>query len=67
MEKTREEDNEIYIENSRKMIDSYIHKKDYRKAFAALILVLERLDDGKQKIEFIDYYSKNMKQMGFYS
>jgi hypothetical protein len=49
------------------MIDSYIHKKDYRKAFAALILVLERMDDGKQKNEFIDYYSKNMKQMGFYS
>lgn len=63
MEKTIEENDEIYIVNSRKKIDSFIHRKEYRNAFLLLILVLERLDDGKQKNEFIDYYSKNIKQL----
>jgi len=61
-----EDEYEIYIANSRKNIDGFIHKHDYKKAFSLLILVLERLDDGKQKNEFIDYYSKNMKHLGFY-
>lgn len=64
MEKTREEKDEIYIIGSRQNIDSYINKHEYRKAFALLILVLERLDDGNQKNDFIDYYSKNMEKMG---
>jgi len=59
-----EEDNdEIYISASKKNIDNFIHKQEYRKAFGLLILVLERLDNS-QKEEFIDYYSKNMKDMG---
>jgi hypothetical protein len=29
-------------------------------------MVLERLDDGAQKNEFIDYYSKNMEKMGIF-
>jgi hypothetical protein len=58
MEKTKEENDKIYILGSKKNIDSFINKNEYRKAFGLLIAVLERLDDGNQKNEFIDYYSK---------
>ena len=64
MEKTKEENDEIYILGSKQNIDSFINKNEYRKAFGLLIMVLERLDDGNQKNEFIDYYSKNMEKMG---
>ena len=66
MEKTKEENDKIYIIGSRKNIDSFINKNEYRKAFGLLIAVLERLDDGNQKNEFIDYYSKNMEQFGIF-
>ena len=58
MENTKEENDKIYILDSRKNIDSFINKNEYRKAFGLLIAVLERLDDGNQKNDFIDYYSK---------
>ena len=58
MEKTKEENDKIYISGSKKNIDSFINQNQYRKAFGLLIAVLERLDDGNQKNEFIDYYSK---------
>ena len=57
--KTKEENDKIYILGSIKNIDSFINKNEYRKAFGLLIAVLERLDDGNQKNEVIDYYSKN--------
>jgi hypothetical protein len=66
MENTKEENDKIYILDSKKNIDSYIHKNEYRKAFGLLILVLERLEDN-QKNEFIDYYSKNMSKLGIFS
>ena len=66
MKKTKEEKDEIYILGSKQNIDDFINKKEYRKAFGLLILVLERLDDGNQKNEFIDYYSKNMEKMGVF-
>ena len=66
MEKTKEENDKIQILGSRKNIDSFINKNEYRQAFGLLILVLERLDDGTQKNEFIDYYSKNMEKMGIF-
>ena len=56
--KTKEENDKIYISLSIKNIDSFINKNEYRKAFGLLIAVLERLDDGNQKNEVIDYYSK---------
>jgi hypothetical protein len=59
MEKTKEEDYELYLLASTKNIDSLIRKNDFKKAFKVLILVLEKLDDN-QKNEFIDYYSKNI-------
>ena len=58
MEKTKEENDKIFILGSIKDIDSFINKNEYRKAFGLLIAVLERLDDGNQKNEVIDYYSK---------
>jgi hypothetical protein len=57
--KTKEENDKIYIIGSIKNIDSFINKNEYRRAFGLLIAVLERLDDGNQKNEVIDYYSKN--------
>lgn len=56
MEKTKEENDTIYILSSIKNIDSFISKNEYRKAFGLLIAVLKRLDDGSQKNEVIDYY-----------
>lgn len=64
--KSKEENEEIYISCSKKNIDNYIHKREYRKAFGLLILVLERLDDGKMTRDFIDYYSDNILQMGIF-
>ena len=66
MEKTKEENDKIYISGSKQNIDSFINKNEYRKAFGLLILVLERLDDGAQKNEFIDYYSKKIEQFGIF-
>ena len=64
MEKTKEENDKIYILGSIKNIDMFISKNEYRRAFGLLIAVLERLDDGIQKNEVIDYYSKkNWKQI----
>jgi len=62
MEKTKEENDKIYISGSKKNIDSFINNNQYRKAFGLLIMVLERLDDGNQKNEFIDYYSKKVME-----
>ncbi len=62
MEKTQEENNKIYIQNSKSNINDYIQKNNYRKAFMLLILVLERLNEN-EKIEFIDYYSKNLNEL----
>ena len=57
MERTQKEENdEIYISGSKENIDNYIKSNNYRSAFGLLLFVLNRLDDGKQKNEFIlDY------------
>jgi hypothetical protein len=65
MEKSKEENDELYISASKNNIDSFINKNDYRKAFGLLILVLERLEQN-QKNDFIDYYSKNMQRFGIF-
>ena len=54
---------EKYISGSKLNIDNFIRKNEYRKAFGLFILFLERLDD-KEKAEVIDYYSKNMIDLG---
>lgn len=60
------ENEEKYISNSKRNIDNFLTTYEYRKAFGLLILFLERLDD-KDKIDVIDYYSKNMKQLGIFN
>ena len=60
------EDVEKYISGSKVNIDNYIRKNEYRKAFGLLILFLERLD-GEEKAHVIDYYSKNMLQLGIFN
>ena len=62
MEKTKEENDKIYISGSKKNINMFINNNEYNKAFGLLINVLERLDDGNQKNEFIDYYSKKIME-----
>jgi hypothetical protein len=57
------EDVEKYISGSKVNIDNLIRSNEYRKAFWLLILFLERLD-GEEKAQVIDYYSKNMQQLG---
>ena len=57
------ENEEKYISISKQNIDNFLTRYEYRKAFGLLILFLERLDD-KDKVDVIDYYSKNMKQLG---
>ena len=66
METNKEDDVEKYISGSKVNINNYIHKNEYRKAFGLLILFLERLD-SKEKEEIIDYYSKNMEQLGIFN
>jgi hypothetical protein len=57
------EDVDEYISGSKLNIDKFIRNNEYRRAFGLLILFLERLD-GKEKAEVIDYYSKNMIDLG---
>ena len=59
------ENNEKYISISKQNIDKLLTTYEYKKAFCLLILFLERLDD-KEKVDVIDYYSKNMKQFGIF-
>ena len=59
MERTQEENYELYISDSKKNIDRYINNNNYRSAFGLLLCVLDRLDDGKQKNNFITHYLNN--------
>lgn len=57
MERTNtSEGDELYISASKINIDSYIRDNNYRSAFGLLLAVLDRLDDGKQKNDFITHY-----------
>jgi hypothetical protein len=52
-----EQDNDAkYISESKENIDRYIAANNYRSAFGLLLSVLDRLDDGKQKNDFISHY-----------
>jgi len=58
-----DQNNIEYINDSKINIDTFLYKRDYRKAFGLLILVLENLDEN-DKIMFIDYYSKKIIEIG---
>lgn len=47
-----------YISLSKININNYIFKNQHKKAFALFLLVLQRLNDGEEKNEFINYYEK---------
>jgi hypothetical protein len=47
-----------YVIESKKNINNYIFKNDHKKAFALFLLVIQRLEDGDEKNEFIKYYEK---------
>lgn len=55
MERKNEND-DIYISGSKQNIDKYIAENNYRSAFGLLLAVLDRLDDGEQKNNFISHY-----------
>ena len=59
MERTKEENDNIYISESKKNINKYIDDGDHRSAFGLLLFALDRLDDGKQKNDFITYYLRD--------
>lgn len=55
------ENHELYISGSKKNIDEFIDKGNYKAAFGLLIVFLERLEDSERK-EVIDYYSKDLEK-----
>ena len=60
--KTQEDNNKLYIQMSKTNIDNYIRNNEYKKAFALTILVLERIN-ANEKVEFVDYYSKQLNSI----
>jgi hypothetical protein len=66
MEKNIDSEEDIYISGSKLNIDNFMRKNEYRKAFGLLILFLERLNDT-EKTSVIDYYSKNMQNLGVFN
>jgi hypothetical protein len=69
-EKEEKEDKEevkedIYMSESKKNIDNFMRKNEFRKAFGLLIDFLGRLNDNEIKY-VIDYYSKNMEDLGVF-
>ena len=66
MEINIDSEEDIYISGSKLNIDNFMRKNEYRKAFGLLILFLERLNDT-EKTSVIDYYSKNMQNLGVFN
>jgi intergrase/recombinase len=64
--KESQEEIETYISLSKRNIDNYMRKREYRKAFGILIMFLERLDDIEIR-QVVDYYSKNMQDLGVFT
>ena len=59
MERTKEEEDELYVSLSKQSINKHIDANNYKSAFGLLLFVLDRLDDGNQKNDFITYYLDN--------
>jgi hypothetical protein len=64
MFKQFEKNDELFFLDSKKNIDNYLLKKDYKRAFGLLIIVLEKLGDNQKK-ELINYYSENLIKFYF--
>ena len=54
-------DIKTYIKLSKEVIDTYLDKRDYRKALGRLLLTLDKLD-GDDKEEMVNYYINNMQR-----
>lgn len=57
------EKNEEYISDTKKYIDDFICKNDYRKAFLLLVVFMDKLDDIEKK-EVIEYYNDHLVKIG---
>ena len=53
---------QMYISETKKNIDDFIERNNYKAAFGLLIVFLERLEDNERK-EVIDYYSKDLEKI----
>jgi hypothetical protein len=62
MQSDTENQHAIYISESKKNIDDFLERNNYKGAFGLLILFLERLEENEKK-EVIDYYSKNLDKI----
>jgi hypothetical protein len=62
MQSDTENQHAIYISKSKKNIDDFLERNNYKGAFGLLILFLERLEENEKK-EVIDYYSKNLDKI----
>jgi len=56
---SQEDNKNIYAQMSKANIDFFITKKDYKKAFSLLVIVLKTLHKD-QKEEFINYYNTKL-------
>jgi len=64
MKTDKESETLIYISSSKLNIDNFLRNNEYKKAFALLIVLLERLVD-EDKTKVVNYYSKSMQWWGF--
>jgi hypothetical protein len=62
-EPIKESKDEEYISDTKKYIDDFISKTDYRKAFLLLVVFMGNLDDIEKK-EVIEYYNDHLVKIG---
>ena len=62
MQSDKEEQYAMYISGSKKNIDLFLERNNYKAAFGMLIMFLERLEENEKK-EVINYYSKNLEKI----
>ena len=60
------EDDEIFFLQTKRDIDYCLGQNEFRKAFAHLILALEKYNDNQNR-ELIKYYSKYLCNLGIYN
>jgi intergrase/recombinase len=59
----QESKDEEYISETKKYIDDFISKNDYRKAFLILVVFMGKLNDI-EKNEVIEYYNDHLVNLG---
>lgn len=57
MQSEEDKNYSMYISGTKKNIDDFIERNNYKAAFGLLIMFLERLEENEKK-EVINYYSK---------